>query len=174
MESSFISFHPCSCARLKLRMETYFHFLRINQFYDASKTHCYMRLSYLYTILSIHRNKVKEYILFSDMQTIIMYPTNATSLMLGRRLISEGHNLSLFCPNDTHIRQAYSIPTELKLAAVDAGTTVETRSSIDCFPSMDFVLFPTLDVLPDLDRPALGKICRDLFRYYSHQSKNKL
>ena len=99
------------------------------------------------------------------MQTMIMYPTNATSLILGRRLISEGHKLSLYCPNDTHIRQAGSIPTDLKIAALDAGITVETRSAIDCFPAMQFIIFPTLDVLPHLDRPSFGKtICRGLFR----------
>ena len=98
------------------------------------------------------------------METMIMFPTNATSLILGRRLISEGYNLSLYCPNETHLQQAASIPTDLRVAALDAGVTVETKSAIDCFPSMQFIIFPTLDVLPHLDCPAFGNICKDLFR----------
>ena len=93
-----------------------------------------------------------------------MFPTNPTSLILGRRLISEGYDLALYCPNDTHLSQATSIPTYLKIAALDAGTTVEIKSAIDCFPSMQFLIFPTLDVLPHLDRPAFANICQDLFR----------
>ena len=103
-------------------------------------------------------------ILFSDMHIVNMFPTNPTSLMLGRRLLSSGHSLTLFCPTDVNVRQAATIPAELKIAANNHGSIVETRSTVDSIASGDFVIFPLLDLLPHNDRPSFAQMCQDLFR----------
>ena len=102
---------------------------------------------------------------FQKMHILVMYATNATSLMLGKSLISSGHNLSLYCPREINLHQAQTIPSELKAAALGQGTTVDIRDSVDCFPDMDMVIFPLLDVLPHDERPSFGRMCSDLFRY---------
>ena len=98
------------------------------------------------------------------MNSVIMFPTNSTSLILGRRLISAGHDLAFFCPDDVHLRQASTIPAELKIAAIGLRTTVK-MVAVESLSSMDLVIFPTLDVLPHNERPVFGEILRDLFRY---------
>ena len=93
-----------------------------------------------------------------------MYPNNATSLILGRRLISIEHQLSLVCPKEVHKRMAHTIPADLKIATLGIGITVEEVDMFDKFDSVDFLIFPTLDVLPESKRSDFGKMCNDLFR----------
>ena len=84
-------------------------------------------------------------------ESMIVYPSVTTCLLLGKRLVTSGHNLTLLCPNAVFRQMAGTLASDLKIAALDAGTTVEIKSAIDCFPSMQFLSFPTLDVLPHLD-----------------------
>ena len=102
--------------------------------------------------------------MFSDMNIMIMYPTNSTSLVLGRRLMTAGHNLSFYCPSQCNLRQAGTIPADLRIASFGLGTTVQTSVDVQLFPDVDFVIFPTLDVLPHNDRASFGRMCEDLFR----------
>ena len=98
------------------------------------------------------------------MKTVIMYPTNVTSLILGRRLMVAGHDLALFCPEDVNLRQASTIPADLRIASLGIGSTVRVITSAEDLSSMDLVIFPLLDVLPHMERPVFGKMLRDLFR----------
>ena len=97
--------------------------------------------------------------------SMVMFPTNATSLIVGTGLIRAGHDVNLFCPNETHLRQAGSIPSELKLASIGL-VNVEVQDSVESISTMDFVIFPLLDLLPHEERPSFGRICQDLFRYH--------
>ena len=94
-----------------------------------------------------------------------MYPTNATTLILGRRLISSDHRLSLFCPTDVHKRLAHTIPADLEIAALGLGISVEEVDTFNNLASVDFLIFPTLDVLHENKRSDFGKMCNDLFRW---------
>ena len=98
------------------------------------------------------------------MQTAIMFATNSTSLILGRRLLSYGHNLKFFCPNDTHLHQASTIPADLMIAAVGLQTDVGIVASAEDLSNMDIIIFPTMDVLPHHDLPYLGDMCGEVFR----------
>eukprot|EP00092_Neocalanus_flemingeri_P101824 GFUD01130185.1.p1 GENE.GFUD01130185.1~~GFUD01130185.1.p1 ORF type:complete len:280 (-),score=16.46 GFUD01130185.1:62-901(-) len=98
------------------------------------------------------------------MQTIIMYPMNATSLILGRKLLSNDHNLSLYCPEDVHKRQVNTISNDLKISALGLMNTVEEVDTLEKFPTADLVIFPTLECLPQSSRSDFGKMCRNLFR----------
>ena len=94
-----------------------------------------------------------------------MYPTSATCLMMGRRLLSDlDHDVSLYCPNETHLRQAGTVPTDLRLASLGLGTNVHIVENLDSLDTMDFILFPTLDVLPFNTRAQYAQMCRSLFR----------
>ena len=93
-----------------------------------------------------------------------MYPTNATSLILGRKLISSEHNLYLYCPLDVHKRQAQTIPDDLRIAALGLPNQVEVLESLEKLSAMHVVLFPTLDVLPANKRLDFGKTCHQLFQ----------
>ena len=99
------------------------------------------------------------------MHTMLMYPTNATSLILGRRLISSDHHLSLFCPSEVHKCLAHTITADLEIAALGLGITVEEVDTLTNLESVDFLIFPTLDVLYENKRSDFGKMCNDLFRY---------
>jgi hypothetical protein len=93
-----------------------------------------------------------------------MFPSNATSLILGRRLINAEHNLALYCPNEVHTRQAATIPDDLRIASLGLGITVEVKDTLDNLDTIDFLLFPTLDMLPHNKRSEFGQMCQDLFR----------
>ena len=98
--------------------------------------------------------------------TVIMYPGTSVSLLIGKRLITSGHNLHLFCPNAVHLRMAGTVPADLKVAALDGGSTVQVVEDVGSLEIMDFIIFPTLDVLPEKSRPDFGLMCRNLFRQY--------
>ena len=100
----------------------------------------------------------------SPKNSIIMFPTNATSLILGRKLISEEHDLYLYCPLDVHKRQAQTTPQDLKIAALGLNTCVTVLDSLEKMEMMNYIYFPTLDVLPDNKRTDFGKTCKELFQ----------
>ena len=95
---------------------------------------------------------------------MIMYPGTSVSLLIGKRLITSGHNLHLFCPNAVHLRMAGTVPADLKIAALEWGSTVKVVEDVGSLEIMDFIIFPTLDVLPEKSRPDFGQMCRNLFR----------
>ena len=99
-------------------------------------------------------------------ETVIMFPGISTSLLIGKRLITSGHNLHLFCPNAVHLRMAGTVPADLKIAALEWGSTVHVVEDVYILQNMDFIIFPTLDVLPEKSRPDFGLMCRNLFRQY--------
>ena len=100
------------------------------------------------------------------MKTMFMYPTSGTSLILGKYLLSNDHSLYLYFPNEVHIRQAGTIPFDLKVAALGLSETVQVVENLDQLSEMDFIVYPNLDVLPHDRRSDFGQICRDIFRYH--------
>ena len=54
-------------------------------------------------------------------QTTIMFPLNATSLILGRQLIRADHNISLYCPEEIHL-PSYSKTNKSKILALHGFT----------------------------------------------------
>ena len=100
----------------------------------------------------------------SKFNTMIMYPTSSTSLILGKYLLSQNHNIYLYCPNEVHQRQAMSIPIDLKLAALNLDNSVEVAVDLKSTNIMDFLIFPNLDVMPRDQRSDFGAMCKDLFR----------
>ena len=96
--------------------------------------------------------------------TMIMFPANPTSLILGRKLISAEHDIFLYCPNDVHARQAGTIPSDLQIAALGLGMTVDVKKTLDTLKDVDLIIFPTLDMLPSTKRSEFGQMCQTLFR----------
>ena len=96
--------------------------------------------------------------------TFIMYPTSATSLILGRKLIADDHNISFFCPSDVHRRQANTIHVDLKIAALGLASQVEEVDNLDNLINADFVIFPALDVDHSEKREIFAKMMKDLFQ----------
>ena len=97
-------------------------------------------------------------------ETVIMYPGISTSLLIGKRLLTSGHNIHLFCPNSVHLRMAGTVPKDLRIVALGGNSTVQVVDNFDSLERMDFIIFPTLDVLPDKSRSDFAQMCRDLFR----------
>ena len=97
-------------------------------------------------------------------KTMIMFPTNSAALMLGRWLIAADHHLALYCPNTVHVRQAGTTPTDLKIAALSLGLTVEVVSSLETAEQMDMIIFITLDLMPFDKRSDFAEMCRAIFR----------
>ena len=93
-----------------------------------------------------------------------MFPNTATSLILGKFLLANDHNVYLYCPHEVNARLAGTIPNDLKIAALDQTCTVEVVKTLEHLENMDFVIFPNLDVLPHDRRLNFAEICRDLFR----------
>ena len=94
----------------------------------------------------------------------IMYPNSATSLILGRRLLREDVDLVLFTPKDVHRRMADTIPCELEIAALGLTNEVREVASLEELETMDFILFPSSDVLPDKKRSEFAQIMSREFR----------
>ena len=97
------------------------------------------------------------------MQTCIMYPSNSTSLILGTSLFREDHNVYLYCPRDIHARMAHTIPLDLDIASFGLASEVHSIDTLDLLVEMDFVVFPTLDVLPNRKRSEFASTLKDLF-----------
>ena len=96
--------------------------------------------------------------------SMIMLPISSTSLILGKYLLSNNHNIYLYCPDELNLRQASSIPTDLKLAALNLETSVEIVDTLEKSIIMDFIVFPNLDLMPRDVRSDFGYMCKDLFR----------
>ena len=96
---------------------------------------------------------------------MIMFPMNATALILGRRLIHDDHNLSLYCPEDVHRRLAHTISDDLAMEALGMTNVVKQVDTLDDLQISNFVIFPTLDLDPTEPRSDFALMCKDLFRY---------
>ena len=59
---------------------------------------------------------------------------------------------------------AGTVPAELRIVALDGDSTVQIVDNLDSFERMDFIIFPTLDVLPEKSRSEFAQMCRNLFR----------
>ena len=62
------------------------------------------------------------------------------------------------------MRQAGSIPSELRIRALGLNPTVDIKASTESIADMDYVIFPTLDLLPHSRRDEFGQMLEDLFR----------
>ena len=97
-------------------------------------------------------------------ETMIAFPGIATSLLVGKRLVNSDHNVSLFCPNPVYQRMAGSVPSDLKIAALDTGSTVKVVDDLSSMKVMDFIIFPSIDFLPENSRSEFGSSCQTYFR----------
>ena len=95
---------------------------------------------------------------------MIMYPANSTVIMLGRRLLSNEHNISFYSPLDVHKRLAHTIPVDLEIAAMGLGVLVNQVEDLKSLKEVDFLIYPTLDLDPLEKREDYAKTCLDLFR----------
>ena len=77
---------------------------------------------------------------------MIMYPSNSAVLVLGRRLISNEHNISFYSPLDVHKRLAHTIPVDLEIAAMGLGVDVNQVEDLKSLKDVDFLIYPTLDL----------------------------
>ena len=98
------------------------------------------------------------------MQACIMFPNNSTSLILVRSLLREDLHISLYCPEDVHMRMAHTIPLDLEFASTGLDVNVRTVDTLDHLEDMDFVVFPALDVLPEKKRSEFAGTLKELFR----------
>ena len=96
--------------------------------------------------------------------TMIMYPTNSTALVLGRRLISNDHNISFYSPLDVHKRLAHTSPVDLEIAAMGMGVAINQVEDLKSLKEVDFLIYPTLDLDHLEKREDYAKMCLDLFR----------
>ena len=93
--------------------------------------------------------------------SFIMYPTNATTLLLGKKLISSDHDLTFFCPSELHIRQACTMPFELAVFAGTMGRSTHLVQNLDTLHTADFIIFPTLDIDYAEKRENFSKMIKD-------------
>ena len=96
-------------------------------------------------------------------ETCLMYPNSSTSLILGRRLLREDHNLTIYVPKDVHRRMAHTIPSDLEISCIGLAVTVKEVADLSGLASMDYVIFPSIDVLPDKNRAEFAEIMGKLF-----------
>ena len=95
---------------------------------------------------------------------MLMYPCNSTSLILGRKLLRFEMNVHLFCPSEVHKTGAGSIAADLKIAALGLGVKVAMHEDVKFMENMDYLVFPLLDVLPDLPRSEFALMVQTLFK----------
>ena len=94
----------------------------------------------------------------------IMYPTNATTLILGRQLLNNGHDISIFCPTSLLLRQACTMPLELAFLARSLGRNSSLIDNVDFFDKVDYLNFPTLNIDYTERRENLAAMVKDLFQ----------
>ena len=95
---------------------------------------------------------------------MIMFPMSSTSLILGKLLLSNDHSVYFYCPDNVSTSLAATIPVDLQIAALGLECTVEVVKTLEQLESMDFVVFPNLDILPHDSRSNFARICSNLFR----------
>ena len=103
-------------------------------------------------------------------QTLIMYPMNATSLILGKRLLNEAHSVSLYCPTEVTKRLAHTVAADLEVEALGLSSKVEEVATLENLKIYNYVIFPTMDLDPHEPRSNFALMCADLFRYNSQFS----
>ena len=70
----------------------------------------------------------------------------------------------LFTPKDVHRRMADTIPCDLEIAALGLTNEVREVATLEELETMDFILFPSFDVLPDKKRSEFAQIMSREFR----------
>ena len=76
----------------------------------------------------------------------------------------ENHTISLYCPRDVHRKMAFTIPCDLKLASLSLEETVEVVTTLEKVEEMEYLIFSTMDVLPERDRDIFAKMCQKTFK----------
>ena len=97
-------------------------------------------------------------------KTVIMFPLNSTALIVGRDLINADHEVSLYSPDDVHKKLAHTIPADLEIEVLGKTGSVKQVETLEEFPSINHIIFPTLDVDPSESRSDFASLCKDLFR----------
>ena len=122
---------------------------------------CVHLRSYSYMVQCVLTFEISDH---KMLNSCIMYPNNTTSLILGRSLLREEHDIYLHCPSEATKRLAHTYPLELKIASLGLDMTVHEVDTLEELQNMDFIIFPTLDVLPDKKRADFANKLRQIFR----------
>ena len=96
---------------------------------------------------------------------MIFYPYNGVSTILGSQLLDSGHNIFFYIPSDLHMDMAYTVPHDLKVKVLGSDRIVDVCDSLENTQDMDFIIYPSLDVLPEKSRKAFAYMCNRTFRY---------
>ena len=72
-------------------------------------------------------------------KAMIMFPLSAASSHLGKQLLTNDYNVYLYVPNDVHVRQAGTLPVDLKIAALSLSVNVELVTTLDNLESILYI-----------------------------------
>ena len=95
---------------------------------------------------------------------VIMFPNSSTAVLLGKTVTSELANLAFFVPGDIHERAANTCYEEVKMQCAGLDVTVEKVATLQSMSTMDYIIFPSLDVNTRKSRADFSVMCRNLFR----------
>ena len=96
--------------------------------------------------------------------SMIILPHSSTSLLLACGLVREGQNVVFYSPSENYRSMAGSIPADLELTYMKLPNAIEVINRLDHLHQIDFILVPSLDVLPDKPREEYAKLCNETFR----------
>ena len=96
--------------------------------------------------------------------SMLMLPFSPTSLILGAGLLRACHSVVVYSPRDVHRRMAHTTALDLKFVAYNLIETVTEVTTLEKSSDMDYIIFPTLDTLPELDRDEFAEMCNQVFR----------
>ena len=95
---------------------------------------------------------------------MLMLPFSPTSLILGAGLLRENHNVVVYSPREVHRRMAHTTALDLKFVAHHLLESVTEVTTLEKSSDMDYMIFPTLDTLPEHDRDEFAEMCNQVFR----------
>ena len=95
---------------------------------------------------------------------MIIFPNSITSLRLAEGLLNEGHDLYLYLPTEVHKKWSYTLPLELQILAAGLPNSVTVVTDLQQLIHMNFVVIPSLDVLPEKTRADFSSMCSITFQ----------
>ena len=96
--------------------------------------------------------------------SMIILPHSSTSLTLACGQVRESHNVIFYCPSENYKSMAGTIPADLELTYMKLPNAIEVIKKLNHLHQIDFILVPSLDVLPDKPREEYAKLCNETFR----------
>ena len=95
---------------------------------------------------------------------MLMFPFSPTSLILGAGLLRESINVVVYAPRDVHRRMAHTTAIDLKFVAHNLLESVTEVPTLEKSADIDYMVFPSLDSLPELERDEFAEMCNKVFR----------